>query len=56
MNKACSDVRVKLKEESKCKCHTYASQQIDMAENFPSIELNDQVLEIVRSSVILVTD
>ena len=46
MHKRCSDIRVKLKEDSRLKCQTYANQQTDIAEDYPGIELNSQSFEI----------
>ena len=43
MHKRGSDIRGKLKEDSKFKCQTYADQQTDIAENCPGIEIVEKV-------------
>ena len=48
MQKRCSGIRGKLKEDSRFVCKIYANQQTEIVEDFPGTELNDQSLEIVE--------
>ena len=48
MHKRCSGIIDILKKGSKFECKKCANQQRDIADNFPGIELNEQLLEIVE--------
>ena len=48
VHKRCSGIRGKLKVDSKFKCQTCMNQQMDIAEDYPGIELHGQSLEIVE--------
>ena len=41
-------VRAKLKEDKNFECQAFANQRTDLAEDCPSIESNDQSLEIIE--------
>ena len=48
LHKKCSGIRGKLKEDSKFKCQTCESQEENIIENCPGMELKDHSLEIVE--------
>ena len=48
LHKKCSGITGKLKEDSKFKCQTCESQEENIIENCPGMELKDHSLEIVE--------
>ena len=48
MNQKFSDIREKLKEDSKFKCQAPVNQQTEIVDNCPGVELYCQSLEIVE--------